>query len=197
VTPAGDILDVCNDFMGRATQDTGVCLYRPLWQLPRQALLETLWSAGIVARITCINLGKFGVCRTTPPATAEAVPAIGDAPAGECTPPDSNQAASQHHVQATVVDPVKEVLGAFLDRQLCSEEGALGRAHAVHGVDLCGENGETHSCVVACPLFRGRQVVLEGVTKQVEGEYAWLAVERALSTPVKLAPCSKSLQGTW
>jgi hypothetical protein len=78
---------------------------------------------------------------------------------------------------------VAGVLGAVFDEGLCSSSGALGRAHVECGVDLAGEGGEMHSCVLACPLFRGRRVVLEGVRKERDGEYAWLAM-----TGVRLQP---------
>ena len=44
--PAGDILDVCSDFMGRAT-DGIMPLQRPRWGMPRRQLLDLLWGNGI------------------------------------------------------------------------------------------------------------------------------------------------------
>ncbi|EFA80512.1 hypothetical protein PPL_07348 [Heterostelium album PN500] len=55
----GDILDVCNNFMGRAVETTGVELVRPLFQQPRQEILDDCWSLGFDILITCVNNSKF------------------------------------------------------------------------------------------------------------------------------------------
>ena len=73
------------------------------------------------------------------------------------------------------VDAEEEILGAFLDEALVGSSGALGRAAALYGVDLCGEGGEFHSIVVDCPLFSGPLELR--TTKRKEGQYAYLECE--------------------
>lgn len=55
----GDILDVCNSFMPRATTGTGVELITPLWGIERPLLLELVWSYVMNPLITCVNTTKF------------------------------------------------------------------------------------------------------------------------------------------
>lgn len=38
----GDILDVCEKFMEKAVEGSGIQLVRPLWQRPRLELLEAM-----------------------------------------------------------------------------------------------------------------------------------------------------------
>lgn len=55
----GDILDVCNGFMGRACMGTGVELLTPLWDIDRRMLLALLWHYQLEAVVSCVNLAKF------------------------------------------------------------------------------------------------------------------------------------------
>lgn len=43
----GDILDVCERFMERAVEGTGVALIRPLWGRPRLELLQAMEDRGL------------------------------------------------------------------------------------------------------------------------------------------------------
>lgn len=54
---SGDILDVCENFMVRACEGTGVSMVRPLWEKPRGAILNAL--SGFDFIITCCNLKKM------------------------------------------------------------------------------------------------------------------------------------------
>jgi diphthamide synthase (EF-2-diphthine--ammonia ligase) len=56
----GDICDVCESFMPRAVEGTGVALVRPLWGLERGALLGLVFDMGIQAVISCVNVAAVG-----------------------------------------------------------------------------------------------------------------------------------------
>lgn len=51
-------MDVCNNFMGRAVEDTGITLIRPLWQLPRLDLINDLDNFEVI--VTCCNVQQMG-----------------------------------------------------------------------------------------------------------------------------------------
>ncbi|KAJ9531841.1 hypothetical protein QJQ45_022048, partial [Haematococcus lacustris] len=55
----GDILDVCSNFMGRATAAAGLPLWTPLWGMPRPQLLAAVWEVGLQPIISCVNLRTF------------------------------------------------------------------------------------------------------------------------------------------
>ncbi|KAI8379374.1 uncharacterized protein BYT42DRAFT_568549 [Radiomyces spectabilis] len=55
----GDILPVCSNFMERAVEGTGVSLVRPLWQVPRQELLDDIWRRSFEVIVSCINTKKI------------------------------------------------------------------------------------------------------------------------------------------
>lgn len=56
----GDILDVCENFMGRAIQGTNVELIRPLWQIERQRLVNELREETFEIVVSCANIDKMG-----------------------------------------------------------------------------------------------------------------------------------------
>jgi diphthine-ammonia ligase len=56
----GDINDVCDNFMVRATQGTGVELMRPLWGIERDRLKEELARQGYDIVVSCANIDKLG-----------------------------------------------------------------------------------------------------------------------------------------
>lgn len=56
----GDILDVCDRFMERACEGTGVELVRPLWGVPRGALLSQLREARAESIVTCASIAALG-----------------------------------------------------------------------------------------------------------------------------------------
>ncbi|KAG0363282.1 hypothetical protein BC939DRAFT_478715 [Gamsiella multidivaricata] len=54
----GDILNVCDNFMTRATQDI-IPLSCPIWAIDRNELLSTLFSRGFSLLITCASIQKL------------------------------------------------------------------------------------------------------------------------------------------
>ncbi|CAG8563285.1 3020_t:CDS:2 [Paraglomus brasilianum] len=54
----GDILDVCDNFLGRAAESTRTELLRPLWHRPREEIMEEIFELGFRVMITCIALEK-------------------------------------------------------------------------------------------------------------------------------------------
>jgi diphthamide synthase (EF-2-diphthine--ammonia ligase) len=46
--------------MGRATEETGVLLIRPLWQIPRDKLVKELAYKGFEIVVSCTNIDKMG-----------------------------------------------------------------------------------------------------------------------------------------
>ena len=59
---AGDVLDVCGDFIGRAAEAAGMPLYRPLWHVSRCDLLKALWQLGIRPLITYVGPPAIAGC---------------------------------------------------------------------------------------------------------------------------------------
>ncbi|KAL1920583.1 uncharacterized protein VTP21DRAFT_960 [Calcarisporiella thermophila] len=56
----GDILDVCSNFMPRAA--SGILeLHRPLWDMPRDRILDLLRLHSFSVMITCASISKLGV----------------------------------------------------------------------------------------------------------------------------------------
>ncbi len=62
-----------------------------------------------------------------------------------------------------------DFLGRTLDLSLLNDLEAKG-------VDVCGENGEFHTAVIDCPLFRS-PVKLPACTKIIHGDYCFLQWE--------------------
>lgn len=203
---AGDILDVCSDFMSRvrcavhimpcaATQLTNVArrivpasmsrtscrtlhpvptpqattgiveLWRPLWGLPRPQLLSLLWRHSISPLISCVHLPKFtpGASQPEPhhclvqsdtdgaachgsAATTGGVSADSAALTGQqaC---HGNAAAAQDARPG--LNPVQDVLGHVLSAEFHAK--VLQGACQELGIDECGEHGEFHTQVGACP----------------------------------------------
>jgi len=56
----GDILNVCDNFMGRATQGTNVELIQPLWQIARDQLFNELREEQFEIVVSCVNIEKIG-----------------------------------------------------------------------------------------------------------------------------------------
>ncbi|KAI8603422.1 hypothetical protein EDD21DRAFT_413066 [Dissophora ornata] len=55
----GDILNVCDNFMARATQDI-IELSCPIWAIDRHKLLDTLFERQFELLITCASIKKLG-----------------------------------------------------------------------------------------------------------------------------------------
>ncbi|KAG0319890.1 hypothetical protein BGZ99_004865 [Dissophora globulifera] len=55
----GDILNVCDNFMARATQDV-IELSCPIWAIDRHRLLDTLFERKFELLITCASIKKLG-----------------------------------------------------------------------------------------------------------------------------------------
>ncbi|KAG0210707.1 hypothetical protein BGX33_004764 [Mortierella sp. NVP41] len=55
----GDILNVCDNFMTRATQDI-IELSSPIWAIDRHKLLDTLFEHKFELLITCASIKKLG-----------------------------------------------------------------------------------------------------------------------------------------
>ncbi|CAF1474652.1 unnamed protein product [Adineta steineri] len=55
----GDILDICNNFMVHATEESGVELVRPLWGIPRNELIQELVNEGFDIVVFCVNIDKI------------------------------------------------------------------------------------------------------------------------------------------
>jgi diphthine-ammonia ligase len=88
----GDILDVNDRFMSKVCESTGVSLVCPLWELPRQTILEDMWMRGIEFIITCTN-------------TEQMIKA----------------ASSTPHEKQLVADMVSLILGARLTKEFYEE----------------------------------------------------------------------------
>ncbi|GAX80660.1 hypothetical protein CEUSTIGMA_g8095.t1 [Chlamydomonas eustigma] len=157
----GDILDVCNDFMGKACQDI-MPLLRPLWEIPRKQLLDLLWENNFKAIISCVNIKSLGE-----------IPEQGDSAEGIQQPAALLADESLHEVH---IDPValatkgkgnhhnsnqNEVvplscllLGKELTQKLHCDV-LLGSACKALGIDECGEKGEFHTMVISAPSLFG------------------------------------------
>lgn len=183
VLATGDILDVCNSFMPRAAQGTGVQLICPLWGIDRTLLLEMLWHYQLKAVVTCVNTKLFGEPSTAsisgdgtsgdvgPPAPLS--PVTGPAPPAEaeaCGPPMVAVAAA---AGAVVHPPLP--LGRTLDRQLVQD--VLLPFAAACGVDTAGENGEYHTMCLAGGQFSQRVAVRFAEEPRQEREYRFLVIE--------------------
>ncbi|KAK3809554.1 MAG: hypothetical protein J3Q66DRAFT_354234 [Benniella sp.] len=55
----GDILNVCDNFMAKATQDI-IDLSCPIWAIDRRKLMETLFERQFELLITCASIKKLG-----------------------------------------------------------------------------------------------------------------------------------------
>jgi len=60
VLVTGDILDVCDGFMARACENTGLHLHTPLWQRPREDILQSLENRKFELVISCVSIEKMG-----------------------------------------------------------------------------------------------------------------------------------------
>lgn len=84
-------------------------------------------------------------CTAAPPAASVAASTAAPEPAADAAAGAAvgtgAPAAPLDELAAAGVDAMEDVLGAALTPELCSSSGALGRAHAAWGVDLCGEAG--------------------------------------------------------
>lgn len=71
----------------------------------------------------------------------------------------------------TTVDPVKDLLGRELTREMWQDEdGALHTAHKESGVDLCGEGGEYHSAAFEAPHLFAAPLRMEVKGHAFKGE---------------------------
>jgi len=178
----GDILDVCNDFMGRASQASGLPLIRPLWGMPRRALLQCLWALGIRPLVSCVNTAKFGgagadapACgraNATAPATSAATAGSGSSSSERCEAPAGTTAAAagsgtSQNTTSSSTSEAQEAAAAIVGRELDAALHAsfLVPAAQQYGIDECGEWGELHTMCVDGPTF-AKRLVLHGKSVQ-------------------------------
>lgn len=166
---AGDIFGVCSDWMGDIAKEAGVLLIRPLWGIPRQDLLNSIWSFGISALISCVNVKNFSKENNQ---LESAPPHSGDS--NQSDPLQSTDNATT--ITDVSIDPVRDVLGQIITPDL--HRDVLIPANQIYGIDECGETGEFHTiCLDAC-TFASR-LELEYTKDAADGaEYAYLIVSK-------------------
>eukprot|EP01026_Neomeris_dumetosa_P076893 TRINITY_DN827_c0_g1_i7.p3 TRINITY_DN827_c0_g1~~TRINITY_DN827_c0_g1_i7.p3 ORF type:complete len:298 (-),score=39.17 TRINITY_DN827_c0_g1_i7:152-1045(-) len=156
----GDVEDVCDQFTKKAVAETGVELFPPLWQRPREELLSLLWENQIRSRITCVNLRSFGLddtqlARVSRVLNQDQHTKQNDEQVNQDGTTTLSDNSEQNQNGITTLEDLSDqerkvvkLVGSVFDSNLCAliqEEG--------YGVDRVGEYGEFHTVVTECKLF--------------------------------------------
>jgi diphthamide synthase (EF-2-diphthine--ammonia ligase) len=163
----GDILDVAGGFMQKAAEGTGVSLVTPLWQLPRELVLQALLALRIDSIISCISVAKYTKLCTTWSCLRSMLDAVRRKQAAVA-------AAGELEAAGAWDDPVAKLLGGCVTKELVA--GPLTEAQELFGADLGGELGEYHTLVMNAPLF-AQAVKLSVLRVKQAGDYAYLVLD--------------------
>ncbi|GAM24955.1 hypothetical protein SAMD00019534_081300 [Acytostelium subglobosum LB1] len=143
----GDILDVCNNFMGRAVETTGVELVRPLFELPRQNILDDVFARNFKVIVSCANVTKFG-------------------PSFDMSTLVGQQLTPQ------LIQHLRDLNAERLKQQQVDGDGSGGPS-----VDLAGEYGEFHTMVLDAPLFKHGSINIGSMVMQRDTDYCYVTFE--------------------
>ncbi|KAI9140864.1 hypothetical protein BKA69DRAFT_1039028 [Paraphysoderma sedebokerense] len=159
VLVTGDILDVCDSFMKKVIDGTSIELWRPLWHINRDDLLDLIWSVGLKPIISCIWISKFASKHDPSITHAANNLAIDEKEVEFLTetlkspfsldPNDSVPLPNSSH--PSLQNPL-HLVGSTITPSLY--KSVLGSYASTHNVDTGGEWGEFHTMCLDGPLFK-------------------------------------------